>query len=279
MRSFDVHPSGATCGASVTGIDLAEPLDDATTASLREAWLSHQVIAFPDQDLTLEDLERIALAFGPHGEDPYIEALDGHPHVVEVRREADEETSVFADAWHSDWSFLATPPAGTMLYGVEIPPVGGDTLYANQYASYDALSDARKEQLAGLMGIHSARRGYAKDAVYGAKDVGRSMAIITSDDAMATQRHPLVRVHPETGRPALFCSLGYTIGIDGMDDDDAQALLFELYHHCVEERFIYRHAWSPGMLTLWDNRCLLHCATGGYGSHRRLLHRITIAER
>ena len=279
MRSFDVRPSGQTCGALITGIDLAEPLDATTAAALREVWLTHQVIAFPDQQLTPDHLEAVALAFGPHGEDPYIAAIDGHPHVVEVRREADEQTSVFADAWHSDWSFLTSPPAGTMLYGVEIPPVGGDTLYANQYASYDALSDVRKEQLAGLMGIHSARRGYAKDAVYGAKDVGRSMAIITSNDAMATQLHPLVRVHPETGRKALFCSLGYTIGIDGMGDDEAQALLFELYQHCVEERFIYRHTWSTGMVTLWDNRCLLHCATGGYEGHRRLLQRITVAER
>jgi taurine dioxygenase len=275
---FTVEPSGQTCGALVHGLDLREDLDDATVAAVRGAWLDHQVIAFPDQDLTLDQLERVARHFGPFGEDPYIPAIDGHPHVIELKREADEQAPIFAEAWHSDWSFLATPPAGTMLYGVEIPPVGGDTLYANQYAAYEALDAELQARLAGLQGVHSARRGYAKDGQYGTKDVGRSMAIRSSDDAMATQLHPLVRNHPETGRPALFCSMGYTIDVEGLPDDEAQELLWFLYEHAGRAEFVYRHTWSPGMLTLWDNRCLNHMATGGYDTHRRVLHRITVAE-
>ncbi len=275
---FTVEPSGQACGALVHGLDLRE-LDEETAAALRAVWLEHQVIAFPDQDLTIEQLEAVAQHFGPFGVDPYLPAMPDHPHVVELRREADERSPIFAEAWHSDWSFLPTPPAGTLLYGVEIPPVGGDTLYADQYAAYDSLDDDIKDRLDGLQGIHSARRGYAKDGQYGAKDTERSMAVISSDDALATQLHPLVRTHPETGRPALFCSIGYTIGIEGLPEDEERDLLWFLYAHAGHEELVYRHRWSAGMLTLWDNRCVLHEATGGYDGHRRLLHRITVGER
>ncbi len=276
--SIVVEPSGASCGAIVRGVDLRR-IDTALAEELRRIWLDHQVIAIAGQDLSIEDFERVATFFGPYGEDPYIAPIPGHPHVIEVKREADETAPVFAEGWHSDWSFLPSPPAGTMLYGVEIPPVGGDTLYADQYAAYEALDDATKARLAGLMGIHSARRSYAPEGWYGQRDVGRSMSIVWSETARGTYLHPIVRHHPETGRPALFCDPGYTIGIDGMDDTEATALLGELARHQSQERFVYRHRWEPGMLTLWDNRCVTHMATGGYQGHRRLLRRITIAER
>jgi taurine dioxygenase len=205
--------------------------------------------------------------------------VPGHPHVAQVRREADEATPIFAESWHSDWSFLPGPPAATLLYGDVIPPVGGDTLFANQVAAWEALPAALRKQVDGRMGIHSARRGYARDGKYGAGDRGRSMAIRYSDSALATQTHPLGRVHPETGRTALFVSPGYTIGIEGMPDDEAQALLGELFAHQVKPEFLYRHRWSTGMLVMWDNRAVVHAATGGYQGHRRLLHRITVAER
>lgn len=277
--TITVEQSGQTCGALIRGVDLRRPIDEVLAGELRGAWLEHQVVAFPDQQLTIEDLERIALAFGPYGEDPYIRPIAGHPHVIEVKRGADEQAPLFAEAWHSDWSFLPSPPAGTLLYGVEIPPVGGDTLYANQYAAYDALDDDLKVEIDGLVGVHSARYGYSKGGQYGDKDVGRSMSIVSSDDALATQRHPLVRRHPETGRPALFCSMGYTIAIEGTTEDRAKELHHQLILHSVRDEFVYRHGWQTGMLTLWDNRCVQHRATGGYEGHRRLLHRITIAEK
>jgi taurine dioxygenase len=237
------------------------------------------VLSFADQTLTSDEFEQVALAFGPFGVDPYFRGLSDHPHIAEIRREPDETTPLFAEGWHSDWSFLSAPPPATFLYAQIVPPTGGDTLYADQRAAYDALDSSMKRQLAGLMGVHSARRGYAKSGQYGDKDVGRSMSIVPSDEAMATQLHPLVREHQETGRPALFLSMGYTIGIEGMDDTDAQALLMELYIHQTRDEFIYRLRWEPGMLTMWDNRSVLHRATGGYEGHRRLLHRITIADR
>jgi taurine dioxygenase len=274
-----VEPSGASCGALIYGADLSQAHSRAEIDLIREAWLKHQVIGICGQELKITDLERFAAALGPDGDDPFIASIPGHPRVVEVRREADETTPVFAEAWHSDWSFLESSPAGTLLYGKVIPPVGGDTLFANQYAAYDALSATMKAKIANLQGIHSARRSYSPGGVYGERDKGRSMAIRYSERAMATQRHPLVRIHSETGRPALFVNLGYTIGIDGMSEAEATALLSELVAHQSLPKFIYRHRWSPGLLTLWDNRCVLHTATGGYQGHQRLLWRITIGER
>lgn len=277
--TLHVTPQDAPCGALVRGVRLSQPLDDATTQAIRAAWLQHQVLAFVDQAMTLEDLERFALSIGPYGQDPYFESVPGHPHVAQVKREADETSTLFADNFHSDWSFLASPPAATMLYGDVIPPVGGDTLFANQYAAWDALSPAMQTLLQGRQGVHSARRGYAKDGRYGAGDKGRSMAIRYDDSALATQLQPIARVHPETGRTALFVSPGYTIGIEGMPDDEAGPLLKELFQHQARPEFIYRHVWQQGTLLLWDNRCLVHAATGGYDGHRRLLHRITVGER
>jgi taurine dioxygenase len=272
-------PQPAACGALVEGVDLRQPLADAKIAAIRDLWLKHQVLAFVDQQLQLEDIERFARAIGPFGVDPYFDALPGHPHVAQVRREADEQTPIFAETWHSDWSFLAHPPAATVLYGDVIPPVGGDTLFSNQYAAWEALPPSMKSLLKGKQGVHSARRAYSREGMYGERDKGRSMAIRYSDSALSTQLHPMVRIHPETGRPALFVSMGYTIGVDGMTDAEATALLMELFAHQARSEFIYRHRWSQGMLVMWDNRCVLHAATGGYQGHRRLLHRITIAER
>ena len=274
-----IEPSSRSVGASIHGVDLAQPLLPQQISDIRSAWLSHQVIAFPHQNLAIEDLERFAFYIGPRGEDPYIAGLPGHPHVVEVKREANEASRLFAETWHSDWSFLPSPPAGTVLYGEVIPSVGGDTLFADQYAAWDALPQALRSAIEGRKAVHSARGGYARDGLYGEKDTGRSMAIRFGDSALKTRLHPLVRTHPETGRKALFVSPGYTIGIDGMAPSEAGDVLGQLFKHQTEARFIYRHRWHRGMLTLWDNRCLLHAATGGYEGHRRLLLRVTVAER
>jgi taurine dioxygenase len=274
-----VERSEASCGALIYGADLSQPHSHAEIDLIRDAWLKYQVIGICGQELQIADLERFAAALGPEGDDPFIASIPGHPRVVEVRREANETTPVFAEAWHSDWSFLESSPAGTLLYGKVIPPIGGDTLFADQYAAYDALTEAMKAKIANLQGIHSARRSYSPGGVYGERDKGRSMAIRYSEKAMATQLHPLVRIHSVTGRRALFVNLGYTIGIDGMTDAEGTALLSELFAHQSLPKFIYRHRWSPGLLTLWDNRCVLHTATGGYQGHQRLLWRITIGER
>lgn len=275
--AIEVQPSGMACGATVRGINLRAPLRTRDIEALRAAWLDHLVLAFPDQELDDDALERVTLAFGPFGEDPFIAPVPGRQHVLAIERRADEATPLFAEVWHSDWSFLEVPPAATLLHGRVIPPVGGDTLFANQYAAYDALDDTMKQRLQGLRGIHSAARGYAKDGLYGEKDIGRSMAIRPSDDAKQSRTHPFVHTHPETGRKCLFVNMGYTTGIEGLPADEAHDLLLAIFRHQAEERFQYRHHWSTNMLVIWDNRCVTHKATGGYDGHARLLHRTTVA--
>ncbi len=270
-----ITPSGQACGARVTGIDLSQPLDAGTVATIRRAWLEHHVLAFPDQTLADGDLERVTQYFGPFGEDPFIRPIDGHPHVIAVERRADETGPIFAEAWHSDWSFLPVPPNGTTLYGIKIPPVGGDTLFANQHLAWSALPEEEKRKWRDVVAVHSARRAYAPDGSYGKADAGRSMTIAPSDTARATQRHKLVRQHAETGREGFFSCIGYIVGLEG-EEGEATDKLIELLRWQTRDEFVYRHRWEPGMLVMWDNRSVLHQATGGYEGHHRLLHRTTI---
>ena len=277
--TIEVTRQPASCGALIRGIDLRRELSAAEVAAVRAAWLEHQVVAFPGQPMEITDIERFATYMGPNGEDPYIEAIAGHPRVVQVRREPDEKAPVFAETWHSDWSFLKRPPAATVLYGNIIPPTGGDTMFADQYAAWEGLPGSMKALLKDRMAVHSARKGYAKDGMYGERDKGRSMAIKYGDSALKTQLHPIARAHTETGRLALYISPGYTIGINGLPDDEAMPILKELFAHQAKPEFQYRHKWSQGMLLMWDNRSVIHAATGGYEGYRRLLHRITVADR
>lgn len=272
-----VEPSGQACGARVTGLDLSQPVGGELAAEIRAAWLVHKVLAFPGQRMDDDALERFTVAMGGFGEDPFFRPIPGRKHIAAIRREADETTPLFAENWHSDWSFLPRPPAGTCLLAVDIPPTGGDTLFVNQAAAFAAMPDERKHALRKLTAIHSAGGAYAPDGAYGLRDKGRSMDIRPDESARRTQHHPLVKPHPETGEETLFSCAGYIVGIEGMADGEAHALLAELLQWQAQERFIYRHRWEPDMLLLWDNRCVLHRATGGYEGHRRELHRTTIA--
>jgi taurine dioxygenase len=277
--SLVIEPSGDACGATVRGVDLSAPLDDDTVASIRRAWLEHHVLSFPDQSMTDDDLERFTTYFGGFGDDPFIRPIPGREHVIAVHRAADETAPVFAEAWHSDWSFQTIPPAGTCLYGIVIPPVGGDTLFVDQHAAYAAMPDDLRARIDGRTAIHSAGVAYGRGGTYGERDAGneRAMDIVYSDDADATHRHPLVCRHPESGKVGVFSCLGYIAAIEGLDPDESRELLLELYRWQGRPEFQYRHRWSAGTLAMWDNRSVLHMATGGYDGHERLLHRTTIA--
>ncbi|MGP1353299.1 MAG: TauD/TfdA dioxygenase family protein [Parasphingopyxis sp.] len=275
--AIKVTPSGQACGATVTGVDLTAPLSDSSVADIRAAWLDHHVLSFPDQKLTDDDLERFTLYFGSFGNDPFIAPIPGREHIIAVQRDADESAPLFAENWHTDWSFQEHPPAGTCLYGITIPPSGGDTLFADQHAALDAMPDELRQRLEGRYAVHSARNAYAPEGMYGEKDEARSMDIRPSEDAKKIRLHPIIREHPETGRPGIFGTVGYIAGIDGMEPAEALPLLMELHTWQTQDRFIYRHRWEPDMLVMWDNRSVLHKATGGYDGHDRLLHRTTIA--
>lgn len=275
--TLTITRSGQACGASVTGVDLTQPIEAATVAAIRAAWLQHLVLAFPEQAMDDDALERFTLAFGGFGEDPFIAPIPGRDHVIAVKRRADETAPIFAESWHSDWSFQARPPSGTCLFGITIPPQGGNTEFVNQRAALAAMPADLRARIEGKIAIHSAGNGYAPSGLYGAGDKGRSMDIRPSDSARATQTHPLIHRHPESGEESLYGCIGYIIGIEGMSEAEAYPLLVELLQWQTQPQFVYSHAWEKNMLVMWDNRSVLHRATGGYDGHDRLLHRTTIA--
>lgn len=274
--SLTVTPSDMACGAQVRGADLSKAIPADLAAEIRAIWLDHQVICFPDQQLGDDDLERFTLAFGPFGDDPFIAPILGRKHIIAVKRAAGETSPIFAESWHSDWSFQEKPPQGTCLYGITIPPEGGDTLFTNQYKALAEMPDDLRRRIEGKKAVHSARNAYSPKGMYGAGDQGRSMDIRASDDAEATYTHPFIRTHPETGRESLFGCAGYIVGVEGMDQQEGWDLVTEVYRWQTRPEFQYRHRWQKGMLLMWDNRCTLHMATGGYAGHDRLLHRTTI---
>ncbi|MEH6569692.1 MAG: TauD/TfdA family dioxygenase [Halioglobus sp.] len=279
--SIQITPSGQACGAAITGVDLTRPLEANEIAAIRTAWLEHHVVSFADQTLTDDDLERFSLYFGGFGDDPFIAPIQGRQHVIAVQRNANETAPLFAESWHTDWSFQEVPPAATCLYGITIPPTGGDTWYNNQHKVLDEMPEALRSKLEGKVAIHSAKAAYSPDGMYGKEDKAsdRSMEILPSDEANETQRHLIIRNHPETGRPGIYGCFGYIIGIEGMADIEAVDLLVELHEWQTRPEFHYHHKWQKNMLVMWDNRSVLHRATGGYEGHDRLLHRTTVADK
>ncbi len=272
-----VTPLTGRFGADVTDIDISRPLSDSELTDLRSAFGEYSVLAIRDQVLTIDTFEAFALQLGSFGDTPYITPVDGHPNVLRLLREADEAGPLFGSGWHSDWSFQAQPPSATLLYGIDIPPAGGDTAFIQQEKAYDALSDGMKQLLANLQGVHSARRSYGPKGTFGQRDDRRSMEIIGDETALETRLHPLVRTHPDTGRKSLFVNEVYTVGIDGLHDAEAKPILDFLFSHCRRIDFTCRVRWQQGTLTMWDNRCVQHYAIDDYFGHRREMMRITLA--
>lgn len=279
ITMIEVIPSGEACGARIRGVDFAREVDPQTLRAIRRAWLDHHVLAFPDQTLSVPDLERVSLYFGELGSEPYFLPIDGSDHVVALTRRADEKAPLFAENWHSDWSFLSAPPIGTLLYSLRIPPVGGETGFVNQQAALRQMPVDLRKRLEGKRALHSAGVAYAPDGMYGDRkeEADRSMRIVFSEDARDVYAHPLFLPHPESGRQTILGTLGYIMGLEGVDDAEALELLLELMAWQTREEFQYTHRWEEGMLVIWDNRSVLHRAYGGYDGYDRKLHRTTIA--
>ena len=275
---INIEPSGQACGALVTGVDLSKELDAETVAEIKQAWWQHHVLAFPDQHLKNEDLERVTRYLGVFGPEPFFEPMDGSDHVVAVCRRADEKAPLFAPNWHTDWSFQENPPIGTSLYGIVIPPVGGDTSYANLQMALQQMPDEMRQRIAGLKAIHSARLAYAPDGAYGdnENEADRSMRIVYSDAAYESQLHDLISIHPDSGKETIIGCAGYIIGFEGMEQAESDQLLGELFAWQGREEFQYTHKWQKDMFTIWDNRSVMHRANGGYDGYDRELHRTTI---
>lgn len=277
MASIKVNPSGQSCGAHVTGVDLAQPLNQETLAAVRAAWLQHHVLAFPNQTLDSDRLEAFAQQIGSLGEDPFFNPIPGRKHIAAVKREAADTNKIFAEFWHSDWSFMPQPPCGTVLYALDIPPHGGDTEFSNQHLSYEAMPDDMKARFEGLRAIHSPKLGYSLKGAYGNVEENGAMDIRPSEEAEHMYHtHPLAPVHAETGRRGFLSGVSYIVGFEGIDQADAHKLILELNAWQSKDEFVYSHKWEKDMLVLWDNRSVVHRATGGYEGYRRELHRITI---
>jgi alpha-ketoglutarate-dependent taurine dioxygenase len=272
MTHVQVVPIAGALGAEVEGVDLAADLDDATVAGLRQAWLQHLVLFFRDQDLPPARFLAFARRFGEPIEYPFVKGLDDVPEIIPVLKLETERVN-FGGIWHSDTAYLDVPPMASMLVAREVPAAGGDTEFANMYQAYETLSSGMKRLLDGLVAVNSSA----------AADVSRTREDRLKDSARPDARkeytaaHPVVRVHPETGRRALYVNVAHTVRFEGMTEEESAPLLQYLYRHQVRPEFTCRFRWRPGSVAFWDNRCTQHNAINDYHGHRRLLHRITLA--
>jgi alpha-ketoglutarate-dependent taurine dioxygenase len=271
-HSIGVHPVAGALGAEISGVDLANDLDDETIAALRRAWLDHLVIFLRDQHLSPARFLAFARRFGEPIEYPFVKGLDDFPEIIPVLKREHEHVN-FGGVWHSDTAYLDVPPMASMLIAREIPPAGGDTLFANMYLAYETLSEGMQRMLDGLVALNSSAKADAsrtrEDRL---KDTAREDA---KKEYLAA--HPVVRVHPETGRRALYVNVAHTVGFQDMSPEESAPILEYLFRHQVRPEFTCRFRWRAGSIAVWDNRCAQHNAINDYPGHRRLLHRITLA--
>jgi taurine dioxygenase len=266
-----VTPLSPSMGAAIEGIDLSGGISTEQARELRAIWLENQVIVIRGQTLTPAIQIEIARAFGEPDHYPFLKGLEGYPEITPVLKREDEARN-FGGIWHTDTIYQPTPPMATMLYALELPPVGGDTLFANQYLAYEQLSDGLKQTLKSLKLVS---RSDNKDAAETrAARIKESGVKLNSDSLSGC--HPVIRTHPETGRKSLYVSPGHSGYFDGWSEAESTNLLSYLHNHQIAEEFRCRHVWQVGDLALWDNRCVLHYPVNDYHGHRRLLHRITL---
>jgi len=272
---LDVRPVAGSLGAEIFGADLSRDDSNQAYDEIHQAFLDHQVLFIRDQKLTPPQQAAFARRFGPLNTYPFVEGLKGTPEIIEIVKEPGE-TKNFGGAWHSDTTYLDCPPLGTVLYALEVPPAGGDTMYANMYDAYDALSQGMKDLLAPLTGISSAalRRSGGRSAGMGKTSKMKASNLDKADSIVA--EHPVVRTHPETERKALYVNPAHTIRFKGMTEAESKPLIAFLCAHAVRPEFTCRFRWDVGTLAIWDNRCVQHFAINDYHGARRRMHRATI---
>jgi len=270
--TLEIRRIAGALGAEVHGVDLAQPLSREQVGELRRAWLEHLVLFFRDQALTPGQFMVFARAWGEPIEYPFVHGIEGFPQIIEVKKLEHEKVN-FGGIWHSDTTYLEVPPMASMLLAREVPPVGGDTLFANQYLAWETLSEGMQQMLGKLVAVNLSAKA----------DVSRTREDrIKTDGRASVQReyvgeHPVARTHPETGRKALYVNVAHTARFKGMTDDESAPLLGFLFRHQVRPEFTCRFTWAPGSIALWDNRCVQHNPVNDYHGHRRLMHRITLA--
>ncbi len=276
--AFEIEPLTPRFGAEISGIDVRR-LDTASYTELYRNWLEFKVIFVREQELTLDQLLEFSRRFGELMRLPYIEPLAGYPEIIRVLKQADEvDMGVFGGEWHSDFSFLATPPKASILYAEEVPPVGGDTLWADTAAALERLPPAWRAELDGRDAIHvGAPYGVSHAPAADTQFKGSIGIERNNPEADRETRHPAICRHPETGAEVLFVNPTYTTRVDGLDAAASEQLLARLFTHLTRPEFCCRFRWRPGSLAIWDNRSTLHYAVNDYDGYRRCLYRTTIA--
>jgi taurine dioxygenase len=272
ISKIKVRQLSGSIGAEISGFDLRKDLNLDSAQWLRQLFLDHLVIFFRDQHLSLDQYMAFAKAMGEPIEYPFVKGLDGYPCIIEVKK-LEHETVNFGGIWHSDTSYLDIPPMGSMLLGREIPPFGGDTIFANQYLAWETLTPTMQSMLEGLVGINSS----AKADVSKTREDRMNSSGKTVDLSEYRSLHPLVRLHPETGRKALYVNIAHTVGIDGLSEQESQSLLVFLFAHQVKVELTCRFVWQVDSLAFWDNRCAQHNPVNDYHGYRRVMHRITLS--
>jgi len=275
-NAMNIKQISGAGGAEITGVDLSTA-DTDTVAKIKLALAKYLVVTFPNQHLDDPDLALFTSKLGQFGLEPFIEGETTHPNVIAVVKEADETKRLnFGGNWHTDWSFLETPPSYTLLHARELPPFGGDTLFANQILAFESLSVGMQALLKKMQAVHSARRPYGPSSHLANKSHLRSMKIKTGVEALAEILHPVVRKISESGQGALYLNKGYTIRFADMTEAESAGLLAYLYEQSVRAEFIIRVTWQPNMLTIWDNRMLQHFAVNDYDGYRREMRRTSV---
>ena len=270
-RCVSVAPIAGALGAEISGVDLSTDLTDDVVAEIRRAWLEHLVVFFRDQRLEPAEFLAFAQRLGQPVEYPFVKGIEEFPEIIAVTK-LPHETVNFGGIWHSDTTYLPSPPMATMLVAREVPPAGGDTLFANMYAAYEALSLGMQRLLVGLVAVNTSALA---DVSKTREDRLRDSAQEADDEYEA--EHPVVRTHPETGRKSLYVNVAHTARFVDMTEDESRPLLRALFEHSVRPEFTCRFRWEVGSLALWDNRCAMHNPINDYHGDTRTMHRITLA--
>ncbi|MCG8562858.1 MAG: TauD/TfdA family dioxygenase [Hyphomicrobiales bacterium] len=273
--AIEVVPLTGALGAEVRGVDLSQSLSNRVKSQIHQAFLDHLMIFFRDQTLEPERHVEIARQFGKPAIYPFLKGLDSAPEInVLLKTEAD--TVNFGGVWHSDTAYKDCPDMGTLLYAHEVPLAGGDTLFANMYMAYEALSDGMKAMIDGLVAANNSDKSYIGGRAAGLRKLEGMKGDMKDRIDTLEAEHPVVRTHPETGRRSLYVNAAHTLRFKDMTQEESKPLIDYLCAHAVQPEFTCRLRWQPGTLAVWDNRCTQHFAVNDYSGHRRLMHRVTI---
>jgi len=276
FQHIDVKPIAGALGAEVFGIDLSKPLSNAQADEVHQAYLDNLVLIFRNQQLDEDRLIKVASMFGVPNDYPFAKGLEGHPKITPLIKNPEDRANFGGGGFHADTTYLQNVPVATMLYGLEIPQAGGDTLFANMYQAYETLSDGMKAMLDPLIGISSAGAGRVggRKQVMNAKS--KSIELQNLDKLSMEAEHPVVRVHEGTGKKALFVNFIHTLKFKGWTEAESEPLLQYLFHHLKRPEFTARLKWEPGTLAVWDNLASQHYAINDYDGHRRVMWRVTL---